>query len=194
MIAARVPMPVLDANPGIEIIAETNTAYNVAPAQEAMTSLLFANPEIDGVLSLGGALSAGSVMAFDRQGRPGADHRRKRPPVPRTVEGKGPEGLGDHAAELARRASVYTAVQALEGKDVPAFIEVPLPIIDDSNIDSYLAKRRRLPGRRLHLLGLRQGAVRQAAGPVSAPEGSRVAGPPAGSPRCVEVVLRQSAF
>ncbi|MGO8126716.1 substrate-binding domain-containing protein, partial [Rhizobium ruizarguesonis] len=60
---------VLDANPGLQVITETNTEYNVAQAQEAMTSLLFANPEIDGVLSLGGALSAGSVLAFERQGR-----------------------------------------------------------------------------------------------------------------------------
>ena len=44
------PTPVLKANPGIEILAETNTPYNVAPAQEAVTNLLFSQPEIDGVL------------------------------------------------------------------------------------------------------------------------------------------------
>ena len=55
---------------GIQILAETNTAYNTAPAQEAVTNLLFANPQIDGVLSLGGALSAGAVLAMDKQGRP----------------------------------------------------------------------------------------------------------------------------
>ena len=80
-------------------------AYNVAPAQEAVTSLLFANPEIDGILSLGGALSAGAVLALDKQGRE---------QVPITGENarqflelwkeKGLKSLGDHAAELARRA------------------------------------------------------------------------------------------
>ena len=34
-----------------------------------MTNLLFNNPEIDGVLSLGGALSAGAILAMDKQGR-----------------------------------------------------------------------------------------------------------------------------
>jgi ribose transport system substrate-binding protein len=136
----------LAANPGIEILAETNTAYNVAPAQEAVTSLLFAHPQIDGILSLGGALSAGAILAMDKQGRP---------MVPITGENarqflelwkeKGlsswatmqPNWLGGFAA--------YTAVQALEGKDVPAFVKVPLPIIDDSNIDSYLARAADFP-------------------------------------------------
>ena len=61
--------PVLKAHPDVKILTETNTAYNAAPAQEAMTSLLFPYPQIDGILSLGGALSAGAILAMDRQGR-----------------------------------------------------------------------------------------------------------------------------
>ena len=38
--------------------------------------------------------------------------------------------------------ATYVAVQALEGKDVPAFVKIPLPIIDNSNIDEYLARAR----------------------------------------------------
>ena len=48
-----------------------------------------------------------------------------------------PNWLGGFAA--------YAAVQALEGKDVPAFVEVPLPIIDNSNIDDYLARADDFP-------------------------------------------------
>ena len=36
-------------------------------------------------------------------------------------------------------------MQALQGKDVPAFVKVPLPIIDNSNIDSYLARANDFP-------------------------------------------------
>ena len=36
-------------------------------------------------------------------------------------------------------------MQALEGKDVPAFVKVPLPVIDNSNIDSYLARADEFP-------------------------------------------------
>jgi ribose transport system substrate-binding protein len=138
--------PVLEANKGIEVLTETNTEYNVAPAQEAMTNLLFSNPEIDGVLSLGGALSAGAIMAFDRQGRD---------QVPITGENarqflelwkqKGIKGWATMQPNWLGALSVYTAVQALQGKNVPAFVKVPLPIIDDSNIDSYLARADKFP-------------------------------------------------
>lgn len=138
--------PVLDANKDIEVITETNTEYNVAPAQEAMTSLLFANPDIDGVLSLGGALSAGSVLAFDRQGRE---------QVPITGENarqfielwkeKGLKGWATMQPNWLGALSVYTAVQALEGKNVPPFVKVPLPVIDDSSIGTYLARADKFP-------------------------------------------------
>ncbi len=136
----------LAANPGIVILAETNTAYNVAPAQEAVTSLLFANPQIDGVLSLGGALSAGAILAMDKQGRAmvpitGENARQflelwkeKSLKSWATMQ---PNWLGAFAA--------YTAVQALQGKDVAAFVKVPLPIIDNSNIDDYLARAKDFP-------------------------------------------------
>lgn len=138
--------PVLDANKGIEIITETNTEYNAAPAQEAMTSLLFANPDIDGVLSLGGAISAGAVMAFDRQGRE---------LVPVTGENarqflelwkeKGMQGWATMQPNWLGAFSVYAAVQALEGKDVAKTIKVPIPVIDDSNIQSYLDRADQFP-------------------------------------------------
>jgi len=138
--------PVLEANPGLVVLSETNTEYNVAPAQEAMTSLLFANPEIDGILSLGGALTAGAILAFDRQGRD---------MVPMTGEN------ARQFLELAQQFdldiwatmqpnwlgafAVYTAVQALEGADVAKVITVPLPIIDASTIQSYLDRAGDFP-------------------------------------------------
>ena len=41
--------------------------------------------------------------------------------------------------------ATYVAVQALNGKDVPAFIKIPLPVIDNSTIDSYLARAKDFP-------------------------------------------------
>jgi ribose transport system substrate-binding protein len=136
----------LKAHPDVKILAETNTPYNVAPAQEAVTSLLFANPEIDGILSLGGALSAGAVLALDKQGRD---------QVPITGENarqflelwkeKGLKSWATMQPNWLGAFATYTAVQALEGKDVPAFVKIPLPVIDNSNIDEYLARAKDFP-------------------------------------------------
>ena len=40
---------------------------------------------------------------------------------------------------------VYASVMALEGKDVPEFVEVPLPIITNDNLDEYLARADQFP-------------------------------------------------
>ncbi|RWP67009.1 ABC transporter substrate-binding protein [Mesorhizobium sp.] len=136
----------LKAHPEVTVLAETNTPYNVAPAQEAVTSLLFANSEIDGILSLGGALSAGAVLALDKQGRE---------QVPITGENarqflelwkeKGLKSWATMQPNWLGAFATYTAVQALEGKDVPAFVNIPLPVIDNSNIDQYLARAADFP-------------------------------------------------
>lgn len=136
----------LKAHSDVTVLAETNTPYNVAPAQEAVTSLLFANPEIDGILSLGGALSAGAVLALDKQGRD---------QVPITGENarqflelwkeKGLKSWATMQPNWLGAFATYTAVQALEGKDVPAFVKIPLPVIDNSNIDEYLARAKDFP-------------------------------------------------
>jgi ribose transport system substrate-binding protein len=138
--------PVLKANPGIEVLTETNTPYNTAPAQEAVTNILFNQPQIDGILSLGGALTAGAILAMDRQGRPmvpmtGENYRQflelwkeKKLNAWATMQPNWLAGL-----------ATYVAVEALQGKDIPAFIEVPLPIIDNSNIDEYLARANDFP-------------------------------------------------
>jgi len=138
--------PVLKANPGIEILAETNTDYNAAPAQEAVTNLLFSHPEVDGVLSLGGALSAGAVMAFEKQGRDlvpitGENYRQ-------FLEMWKEKKLNAWATQqpnwLAALAT-YAGVKAMQGEDIPAYIKVPLPIITNENLDSYLARKDEFP-------------------------------------------------
>jgi ribose transport system substrate-binding protein len=111
-----------------------------------MTSLLFQHPQIDGILSLGGALTAGAILAMDRQGREmvpmtGENYRQflelwkeKDLKAWATMQ---PNWLGGFGA--------YAAVQALEGKDIAPVVDVPLPIIDNSNIADYLARAKDFP-------------------------------------------------
>ena len=97
--------PVLEANPGIEVLTETNTPYNAAPAQEAMTSLLFQYPEIDGIFEL---RRRAHRRRHSRHGPPGprrpAEQWRELPSVPRDVGREGLSRLGHDAAQLAGRA------------------------------------------------------------------------------------------
>ena len=135
--------PVFKANPGIKILAETNTPYNAAPAQEAVTNLLFSNPEIDGVWSQGGALSAGAVTAFEKQGRKlvpitGENYR----PFLEMWKQKKLTAWATQQPNWLAAFAVYAAVKALQGADIPAYIDVPLPIIDESNLDSYLSRAK----------------------------------------------------
>ena len=89
-----------------------------------------------------GALTAGAVTAFEKQGRA---------LVPMTGENYRPflemwkqKKLTSWATQpnwLAAFA-VYAAVKALQGEDIPRYIDVPLPAIDESNLDSYLARAK----------------------------------------------------
>jgi len=138
--------PGLKANPEMDVLTETNTPYNVAPAQEAVTNLLFSQPQIDGILSLGGALTAGAILAMDKQGRP---------MVPMTGENyrqflalwkeKKLGGSATMQPHWLAGLSVYVAVKALNGENIPGFVKVPLPIINNSNIDEYLARAKDFP-------------------------------------------------
>jgi ribose transport system substrate-binding protein len=135
--------PVFKANPGIKILAETNTPYNAAPAQEAVTNLLFSNPQIDGVWSQGGALSAGAVTAFEKQGRTlvpitGENYR----PFLEMWKQKKLTAWATQQPNWLAAFAVYAAVKALEGDDIPAYIDVPLPVIDEANLDSYLSRAK----------------------------------------------------
>ena len=135
--------PVFKANPGIKILAETNTPYNAAPAQEAVTNLLFSNPQIDGVWSQGGVLSAGAVTAFEKQGRKlvpitGENYR----PFLEMWKQKKLTAWATQQPNWLAAFAVYAAVKGLQGNDIPAYIDVPLPIIDEANLDSYLAQAK----------------------------------------------------
>jgi len=58
---------------------------------------------------------------------------------------KGLKGWATMQPNWLGALGAYTAVQALEGKDVPAFVKVPLPVIDNSTIDQYLARAKDFP-------------------------------------------------
>ncbi len=50
--------------------------------------------------------------------------------------------------------AVYASVKALQGADIPAYIDVPLPIIDDAQSRQLSGPRQGFRRGRLHLLAL----------------------------------------
>lgn len=54
--------------PNIEILAEVDADFQQAPAEEAMTSWINAFPEIDAVLSQGGAMTMGALNVIQNNG------------------------------------------------------------------------------------------------------------------------------
>ncbi len=138
--------PVFKANPGITILAETNTPYNAAPAQEAVTNLLFRYPEIDGIWSQGGALSAGAVTAFEKQGRKigpitGENYRQ----FLEMWKAKHLDAWAAQQPNWLAAFAVYASVKALQGADIPRYIDVPLPIITADNLESFLGRAKDFP-------------------------------------------------
>ena len=137
---------VFDANKGIRVLAIANSEYNVAPAEQAVTNLLYAHPQVDGIWSQGGALSAGAVLALQKAGRKmlpmtGENYRQflemwSQDRFPAWATGQ-PNWMGAMA--------IYVGVWALQGQSIPEYIPVPLPEITDANLADYLQRGKSMP-------------------------------------------------
>ena len=137
---------VLAKYPNIKVVAQANLQYNVAPAQAAATNLLYAHPNVDGILSLGGALSAGAVQAELKAG-----HKL----VPITGENYKQfldlwnehkfQGWATAQPNWMGAVAIYAAVKALEGGDVAANINVPLAQITNDNLAGYIERGKQFP-------------------------------------------------
>ena len=128
--------------PGIKIVANVHSEYNLAPAAQAFASAYSAHPTITGVFSQGGALSAAALQTLVKQ-------NAKLVPV----TGENYNGFlkmwNDNKkngfSSIATAQPNYLSVIALEaavakanGTSVPANITVPLPKITDDNLDQYV--------------------------------------------------------
>jgi ribose transport system substrate-binding protein len=128
--------------PDIKIVSNVHSEYNLAPAAQAFASAYSAHPDIDGVFSQGGALSAAALQTLVKQDK-------KLVPV----TGENYNGFlkmwrshqKDGFSSLATAQPNYLAVIALEaavakreGVSVPQDITVPLPEITDKNLADYV--------------------------------------------------------
>ena len=128
--------------PGIKIVANVHSEYNLAPAAQAFASAYSANPDINGVFSQGGALSAAALQTLIKQ-------NKKLVPITgenyngflKMWDAKKASGFSslstaqpNYLSVIALRAGVAKA----DGSTVPTTITVPLPKITDDNLGQYV--------------------------------------------------------
>lgn len=132
---------ILDKYPEIEILGEAYADWDYAAGKSAMESFLSAYPEIDGVLSQGGAMTQGAVEAFQAAGRD---------LVPMTCEANNgilriwKENLENGFSSVAPISptntgamALRTAIAALQGEEYEENQIVNLDPITDETLDDY---------------------------------------------------------
>ncbi|MFD0539131.1 ABC transporter substrate-binding protein [Actinomadura luteofluorescens] len=128
--------------PGVKVVSNVHSEYNLAPAAQAFASAYSANPDIDGVFSQGGALSAAALQTLVKQ---------KKKLVPITGENyngflklwKDNQAAGFSSLSTAQPnylgvIALRAAVAKAGGATVPNQIMVPLPKITNENLDQYV--------------------------------------------------------
>ena len=128
--------------PDIEIIATADASWDYAQAKVAVSNLLAANPEIDGVWSQGGAMTLGAIDAFEAA---------QRPLVPMTGEDNngylkrwaalkdsGFDSVGAAKPTWLGSESLLIALKLLNGEEVEKDIIFPVPTITAENLDDYV--------------------------------------------------------
>lgn len=133
---------VFDQYPDIEIVAEEDTDWDYAKAQTVMGDILTAQPEIDGVMSQGGAITLGVIDAMEAAGRD---------LVPMTGEDNNgflktwKELQADGFSSVAPSKPTWLAEEALKsaialcnGEEVEKEQIFDVPTITDDTLDDYV--------------------------------------------------------
>ena len=135
-------MSVFKQYPGIEIVGQAAADWDYAKAKTAVSNLLAANPQIDGVWSQGGAMTLGAIEAFQAANRPlvpmtGEDNNGF---LKKWAELK-PQGFESIAVSKPTWLSAEAlkiALEALDGKQVTKNNIIPPPVITNDNLDQYV--------------------------------------------------------
>ena len=132
---------IFDANPGIEIAGTANIEYNEAPALVELTSLVAANPDIDGIWCQAGAHASAAMKALTQRGM-------QLVPIAgenfngflrqwRDALDQGFSGFATAELNWMAVVSLQLAVKAVNGEPVPSEVEIELPIITNEKVAEW---------------------------------------------------------
>jgi ribose transport system substrate-binding protein len=134
---------VFDKHPEIKILATANADWDQAKAQPVVANWLAAYPQIDGVWSQGGAMTAAAMIEFQKA---------KRPLVPMVGEAYNgfmklwsknqPAGFSSIAPVQPNydvQIALEVAKRAAKGQKVPKQIDIPLVLVNDKTLAANIA-------------------------------------------------------
>jgi len=135
-------MEIINKYPGIKVVANLHSEYNEAPAMNDLRPVLDANPNITGVLALGGAQSSAALKLMQEKGMK---------LVPITGENyngylknwyseiaNGFESIAVCQPNWMSALSLDLAIRAIQGFKVPAKIDLEPPVVTNDNIGDYV--------------------------------------------------------
>ncbi len=128
--------------PGINVIAAVDASWDYAQAKVAVSNLLAANPDVDGVWSQGGSMTLGAIDAFEAAQRPlvpmtGEDNNGY---LKRWValQDKGFDSVAPSKPTWLGSESLLIALKLLKGEDVDKDVILPVPMITADNIQDFV--------------------------------------------------------
>ena len=133
---------VFKAYPDIEVVSAVDASWDYAQAKVAVSNLLAANPEIDGIWSQGGGMTLGAIDAFDAA---------QRPLVPMTAEDnngylkrwvalkeKGFKSVAPSKPTWLGSESLLVALKLLKGEEVAKDNIFPVPMISEDTVGTFV--------------------------------------------------------
>lgn len=133
---------VFKAYPDIKVVSAIDASWDYAKAKVAVSNLLAANPEIDGIWSQGGGMTLGAIDSFQAA---------QRPLVPMTAEDNNgylkrwstlkPDGFKSIAPSKPTwlgSEALLVALKLLEGQSVPKDMILPVPIINEDSLAKFV--------------------------------------------------------
>ena len=133
---------VFDAQPGIKVLSVVNASWDYAQAKVAVSNLLAVNQKVDGVWSQGGAMTLGSIDAFQAAQRPlvpmtGEDNNGylKRW---KALEAQGFKSVAPSKPTWLGAEAFGVTLALLQGQKPPKDDVFPPPVISDAGLDQFL--------------------------------------------------------
>lgn len=131
-----------EASPSIEIIAQVACDWDYATAKAAMEDLLIANPQIDGVLSQGGAMTQAAMDAFAAAGRDmvpmtGEDNNGFMKTW-KKYQSEGFTSIAPGIPTYETAVALDSAIAVLNGETIEKVIYVEADPVTDDQLDEYI--------------------------------------------------------